>query len=210
MGTKRKEGPVESQSEHGQDPPMVEHGQVNPALNADLSTLPVKRKSGRPKGSKNKIRSRAIVGNRQRGNGNGEGPITRKPAAKKAFLLALARCGQVREACEVVNISSGTPYDWARRSEGFSEAMEAAREAGEKVLLDELRGIIKTRATKESNDGMTYFLTKRLDPRFRDNAPQVNVLAGGPTSVRIFLDDGTTQSSTAKGIEQGKDQVSST
>ena len=116
---------------------------------------------------------------------------------KEAFLEALARTGEVTDACRIVGIARNTVYQQAKRSSKFAEAFERAREEGEKALLDLLRGHIKYRAIAQRNDGMTYFLTKRLDPRFRDNAPAVNIHTSGPTGIKIIMDEGELPKQTA-------------
>ncbi len=142
--------------------------------------------------------------------------IKKTRLAQESFLEALKRTGLVTEACEIVGIARRTPYDWSRKSEEFAEAMDAARNEGEKVLLDEVRKEIKRRGldgkeefvihggkistvkdpqtgamvplkVKRYSDVMLMFYAKRLDPQFRDNFPSVNILNQGPSSVRIIL-----------------------
>ena len=90
----------------------------------------------------------------------------------------------------MVDVSIDTVYGSWRKKQGFAELMEQAIDAGEDMVRLECHEEVKKRAFNR-NDGMLYFLTKRHDPRFRDNAPAVNIHTSGPTGIKIIMDDGS-------------------
>ncbi len=116
----------------------------------------------------------------------GKGLANRSNRRKKRFLVALASSGVVVEACRESGVPVSTVYrSWRLESE-FVLAMDAAHEIGEGVLRSECVGEVARRALEEYSDGMLYFLTKRLDPAFKDNY-SVNVGVVSPGSVQIVL-----------------------
>ncbi len=122
-----------------------------------------------------------------KGGGAGVALMSRSRARKKRFLSKLAACGVVVEAAEASGVPTGTVYgSWRQTDPDFVAAMDAAVEVGEDVLRSKCVGEVKVRAFDKSNDGMLYFLTKRLDPRFKDNY-SVNVGVVSPGSVQIVL-----------------------
>lgn len=148
-----------------------------------------KRKPGRPKHSKNwgtKIPVKAAGGN---GGGNSLSRVNAR-LKKQAFLDALSKVGLATEAARMVDVSIDTVYGSWRKKQGFAELMEQAIDAGEDMVRLECHEEVKKRAFNR-NDGMLYFLTKRHDPRFRDNAPAVNIHTSGPTGIKIIMDDGS-------------------
>ena len=106
---------------------------------------------------------------------------------KKRFLLALAGCGIVQKACKLAGVPVSTVYSsWRRDSPEFIEAMTEAHDVGEQVLRSRCIGEVEERAFA-GNDGMLYFITKYIEPRFKDSST-VNVGVVGPASVKIVLD----------------------
>lgn len=104
------------------------------------------------------------------------------------FLEHLRQTGEFRAACDVVDIHYTQPYQWAYKSEAFAKKMEEARARGEKVLLDRIEEQIDSRVFAGKDDPqsavLTMFRTKRLDPRYRDNAV-VAINAQGPVAVQL-------------------------
>ena len=66
--------------------------------------------------------------------------------------------------------------------------MQEAKAEGEKVMLERLEREIDKRAlagkTDPGSPNLLMFRTKRLDPRYRDNAT-VQVIAAGPLAISI-------------------------
>lgn len=114
--------------------------------------------------------------------------VTKANQAK--FLALLSTTGEFRQSCKLLHIDYSTPYQWAVRSELFAKRLELARAAGEKVLLDRYEEQIDQRVFVGQSDPqsavLTMFRTKRLDPRYRDNAV-VNVNAVGPVAIQFNL-----------------------
>ena len=114
--------------------------------------------------------------------------VTRKNQDR--FLTLLAETGKHKQVCQAIGIASDTPYQWAVRSESFAKRYEQAKELGEKVLLSEYEDKIDQRAMEGKDDPqsavLTMFRVKRLDPRYRDNAP-TNVNIAGPVSIQLNI-----------------------
>lgn len=112
--------------------------------------------------------------------------ITR--ANQNKFLELLALTGEFRPSCDAIGISYNSPYQWAIKSDAFAKRLDAARAAGEKVLLDRYEEQIDKRVFMGSADPqsavLTMFRTKRLDPRYRDNAV-LEINAKGPVAVQL-------------------------
>lgn len=110
------------------------------------------------------------------------------------FLQLLSLTGQFRQSCLKLGIENAMPYKWAKQSEAFRKRLDEARAAGEKVLLDRYEEIIDQRVETGQIDPqsavLTMFRTKRLDPRYRDNAV-VNVNAVGPVAIQFNLSPST-------------------
>ena len=109
---------------------------------------------------------------------------------QQKFLEQLSQTGEFRKACQAVEIDYTTPYQWAYKGEHFAKRLEEARTRGEKVLLDRVEEQIDSRVFAGKDDPqsavLTMFRTKRLDPRYRDNAPtQVNLT--GPVSIQLNI-----------------------
>lgn len=107
---------------------------------------------------------------------------------QQRFLEHLSQTGEFRKACDVIDCHYTQPYQWAYKSEGFAKRFEEARRRGEQVLLDRIEEHIDNRVFAGKDDPqsavLTMFRTKRLDPRYRDNAPtQVNI--SGPVAVQL-------------------------
>lgn len=131
-----------------------------------------------------------VEGNEQglpaRKAGTGVGLYNRSNRRKKRFLSALASCGVVVDACREVGVPVSTVYRTWRLESEFVALMDLAHEVGDDVLRARCTGEVARRAFDERSDGMLYFLTKRYDPRFKDNhALSVGVIA--PGSVQIVL-----------------------
>ncbi len=121
--------------------------------------------------------------------GSGAGTI-RSKRRKKRFLLALARCGVVVRACEASGVPVATVYSsWRPDDPAFVADMARAHDIGEGVLRSRCIGAVEERALNMKSDGMLYFLTKYLEPRFKDGV-NVGVQVSGPGSVEILLDHG--------------------
>ena len=115
--------------------------------------------------------------------------MIRARVLKKRFLLALAGCGRVAMAARMAGVPVGTVWGSWRQDAEFLAAFDLARSAGEEVLSSDCFEEVGRRAFEEYNDLMLIFLTKRLDPRFKDNF-SLSVSAGGPGSVQIILEGG--------------------
>ena len=111
---------------------------------------------------------------------NGTSPALSKQRQRE-FLAEVRRTGRVMQSCHRCGISSSQPYDWASKSNEFAKRFEAAKLRGEKVLLDTYEDLIDKRAETGPLDPqsavLTMFRTKRLDPRYRENA-QVAIISG--------------------------------
>jgi len=119
----------------------------------------------------------------------GNGLAVRSVRRKKRFLLALAGCGIVDKACKLSNVPLSTVYSsWRKDDAEFVEAMTQAHDVGEGVLRSRCIGEVENRAFN-GNDGMLYFITKYVEPRFKDSST-VNVGVVGPASVSIEIDGG--------------------
>jgi len=116
----------------------------------------------------------------------GNGLTNRSNRRKKRFLAALAGCGVVEEACLLSNVPVSTVYRSWRLDSAFVEVMTQAHEIGEGVLRSQCIGEVRKRAFG-GNDGMLYFITKYVEPRFKDSST-VNMAVVGPASVKIILD----------------------
>ena len=109
---------------------------------------------------------------------------------QQQFLQLLASTGNIKKCCELLEINAQSPYQWASRSDTFSKKFEQAKEMGERVLLDEYEDIVDRRVNAYHLDQqsavLTMFRMKRLDPRYRDNAP-TNVNIAGPVSIQLNI-----------------------
>ena len=107
---------------------------------------------------------------------------------QRDFLAELARTGRHIQSCRYVEIAQSVPYQWASSSKEFDKRFEAAKAKGEKVLLDCYEDLIDNRTALGPRDPqsavLTMFRTKRLDPRYRDNAV-VQVNAVGPVAIQL-------------------------
>jgi hypothetical protein len=92
-------------------------------------------------------------------------------------------------AARQVGVPIGTVWGSWRQDADFLAAFELARSAGEAVFSSECFDEVGRRAFEECNDGMLYFITKRLDHRFKDSV-SVSVGVSGPGSVQIILEGG--------------------
>lgn len=124
-----------------------------------------------------------------KGGGVGVRRQIRSRRLKKAFLLALAGCGRVAMAARQAKVPVGTVWGSWRSDADFVAAFDKAREAGEAVMGSECFEEVGRRAFEEFNDLMLIFITKRLDPRFKDNH-SISVGVSGPGSVQIILEGG--------------------
>lgn len=117
-------------------------------------------------------------------------PVRVTLANQKKFLELLANSGEFRKCCQSVGVDYTTPYQWAYKSEQFAKRLEEARAKGEKVLLDRIEEQIDKRVFVGADDPqsavLTMFRTKRLDPRYRDNAV-TNVNVVGPAAIQFNI-----------------------
>ena len=114
--------------------------------------------------------------------------LTRK--RQDDFLKLFATTGKLKQSCAALDLNINTPYLWALRSELFAKRLEEAKIQGEQVLLADYEDKIDQRAMEGKDDPqsavLTMFRVKRLDPRYRDNAPtQVNLT--GPVSIQLNI-----------------------
>lgn len=59
-------------------------------------------------------------------------------SARKRFLEVFARCGNIKESCDIANIGRHTHYDWLEDPE-YRKAFEDAKEDACDVLAEEVR-----------------------------------------------------------------------
>ena len=114
--------------------------------------------------------------------------LTRK--RQDDFLKLFVQTGKLKQTCLALGMNINMPYLWATRSESFAKRYEEAKIQGEQVLLAEYEDKIDQRAMEGKDDPqsavLTMFRVKRLDPRYRDNAPtQVNLT--GPVSIQLNI-----------------------
>jgi hypothetical protein len=123
----------------------------------------------------------------KRGSGN-QYPASLTKQKQRDFLDALSQTGRHVQSCAVAGIVQSVPYQWASSNKEFAKRFEAAKAKGEKVLLDSYEDLIDNRTAKGQSDPqsavLTMFRTKRLDPRYRDNAV-VQVNAVGPVAIQL-------------------------
>jgi hypothetical protein len=104
------------------------------------------------------------------------------------FLHLLSTTGQMKASCTAMKMDTSVPYQWAARSASFAKRFEEAKAQGEKVLLDAYEAQVDTRAFTGQSDPqsavLTMFRMKRLDPRYRDNAPSVQM--AGPVQINFY------------------------
>ena len=109
---------------------------------------------------------------------------------QRKFLEHLKCTGEYRPSCDHAEVSYNTPYQWAYKSEAFAKRFDEARKQGEQVLLDRMEEHIDNRVFAGKDDPqsavLTMFRVKRLDPRYRDNAP-TNVNLTGPVSIQLNI-----------------------
>ncbi len=125
---------------------------------------------------------------------------------RETFLTELRQSGNVAAAARKAGMSTSTAYRMAKNPD-FSEAFEAARTEGEEALAYRLLEEARRRAEdgverpvfyqgkvcgtiREYSDLLLMFKIKGLMPKFRDNFPAIDIHASGPSSIRIYLDDG--------------------
>ncbi len=119
--------------------------------------------------------------------------LKKTETAQTRFLEALEGKGggNVTLACRLGGIGRRTVYDWSAKDEKFTERMEEARTTGEEMRADELEAVLDKKALAGKSEIAAFFRLKGIRPgKYRDNAPHINVHASGPSSVRIYLDDG--------------------
>jgi len=119
--------------------------------------------------------------------------LTRKRQAD--FLSLLAQTGQWVKSCEAIKVHQAIPYKWAMASEGFAKRLEEAKVAGEKVILSRYEGQMDAVCLADMAldeyakvQNSRFFRMKKLDPRYRDNAPSVNIVTGA-LSIVSTLDE---------------------
>lgn len=124
------------------------------------------------------------------------------PAVTKAkqrdFLNMVQTTGSHGLACKAADIHIATPTIWANKNELFRKNWEKARELGEQVILLKYEtSLDSTVLDHDSFDEvcksqvLRMFRMKRLDPRYRDNAPaQVNI--AGPVNILFGSDQPNT------------------
>jgi hypothetical protein len=112
---------------------------------------------------------------------------------QREFLKALAQSGNKLDASRQVGISDTMPYAWARKSASFAERMAEAQARGDALVLAKLEQELHRRALSGPKDQQSalllMFSTKKLDPRYRDNA-QVTLNAQGPVAISLGLEAG--------------------
>jgi hypothetical protein len=106
------------------------------------------------------------------------------PAARTAFLEALAACGTVIEAVAVVGLSPQSAYKQRARDPGFATAWDAARGIAREVVFDQLysralhgwteevwhRGDLVGERTRQ-DPRLLVKLLERMDKQAERNAP---------------------------------------
>lgn len=123
-------------------------------------------------------------------------PLAQTQQQQRLFLAALAHSGTIKAAAHVAEIKSlNQVYAWASASVVFAKSFDIARNKGEKALL--LKYEEHLDATLLPEQGMPIedfsrtqisrmFRMKRLDPRYRDNAPAVTVNVG-PVAIQFAM-----------------------
>lgn len=114
-------------------------------------------------------------------------------AKQRTFLQALKQTGSIAQAAKATGIDPANPHYWASTSVHFAKAFSEAREFGEKVLLDHYESTLDETVLGHpdfesvvKSQVLRMFRMKRLDPRYRDNAP-TNVNVTGPVSIQLNI-----------------------
>ena len=126
-------------------------------------------------------------------------PLALTRAKQQTYLQQFSLTGSHAKACTAAQIDLSTPKQWSYKSELFQKAWDRARELGEAVVLSryetsmdavclENPEVQQNPETYAKIQNSMFFRMKRLDPRYRDNAPQVNIVTGA-LSIVSTLDD---------------------
>lgn len=112
-------------------------------------------------------------------------------AKQRIFLVTLRDTGSISTAIKAAHIDPSAPHYWALANAQFSKALQAAREFGEKVLLDRYESSLDTTVLDHDtfdevvrSQVLRMFRMKRLDPRYRDNAV-LAINATGPVAMQL-------------------------
>jgi len=138
--------------------------------------------------------------------GNGEGNDAQTPhlpkkhpgrrgygiAGQDGFLRAFVADGLVKPTCQSLGIDHNTPYDWARKSPTFAKRFEQAKKQAERTLLDTYEAQIRKRSLMEKapSDLLLMFVTKKLNPTYRDVMP-ASVAGPGAVNLQVNVFTGT-------------------
>ena len=105
---------------------------------------------------------------------------------KRAYLNALARCGNSRTACKLSGVGYRSIFRWRKQDELFADYEEQAKAIGSEVYKDELESLLDQRIrddTRKTSDILLMFKLKQLDPSYRDNQSRFDRKVGEITVV---------------------------
>lgn len=107
-----------------------------------------------------------------------------KHAKQRAFLMAYAAGGLIKESSRASHVSDRSHYDWYDKDELYMQAFEDIQPRVTQMLRDEV--IRRPTNPKKPPDLMFIFEMKRRDPAYRDNyAVQVNNVGSVQINVTI-------------------------
>lgn len=129
--------------------------------------------------------------------------VTRR--RQRAFLAALRMDGNITRAAAHHGLHPTQPHHWASKSESFAKKMREAKAKGEQALLERYERLIDSRSFAGKDDPasalLTMFRTKRLDPRYRDNATPITLTATGPVAISFGVDQSAPPTETPHAID---------
>jgi len=91
---------------------------------------------------------------------------------KRAYLNALAKCGNSHKACKLSGVGYRSIFRWRKQDELFAGYEQKAKAIGIEVYKDELECLLEERIrddTRKTSDILLMFKLKQLDPSYRDN-----------------------------------------
>lgn len=121
---------------------------------------------------------------------------TRTPKKKQAFIEALAKCGNVREACIVSGVPRQTVYGWQKSDAEFAQAWaDALDEAADRMEREAFRRAVEGLNEPLTHNGQfTYVYTEKLD----ENGEVMCNQNGTPIMVPVRDEQGNKKIATVK------------
>jgi hypothetical protein len=105
---------------------------------------------------------------------------------KRAYLHALVKCGNSREACKLSGVGYRSIFRWRKQDGLFADYEEKAKAIGMECYKDELESLLDQRIrddTRKTSDILLMFKLKQLDPSYRDNQARFERTVGEITVV---------------------------